>query len=114
MVMVPEHIEAVEPSLHERSPGPAGIASSNARQELLNRLRRAEGQLRGIQGMIERGEDCRKVGQQFSAVRRALDNAYVHMVVCMLQQEMAAEDASLRSRLPALLAELEHLLTRRA
>ncbi|MBK7990344.1 MAG: metal-sensing transcriptional repressor [Comamonadaceae bacterium] len=61
-----------------------------ARTDVLNRLRRAEGQLRGIQRMVERGEDCLKVAQQFSAVRRALDSTYVRMTVCLLEQEIGA------------------------
>jgi DNA-binding FrmR family transcriptional regulator len=100
---------------HAAAPG--GLDSPDVRHDLLNRLRRAEGQLRGIQGMIERGEDCGKVAQQFSAVRRALDNAFVHMSVCLLQQEISAEltegDDALRSRLPLLLGELEQMLARR-
>ena len=94
-----------------------GLLESAARNDVLNRLRRAEGQLRGIQGMIERGEDCGKVAQQFSAVRRALDSSYVHMTVCLLQQEITArlpEDDALRASLPVLLGELEALLSRRS
>ena len=35
------------------------------RTDVLNRLRRAEGQIRGVQRMIEEGESCLKIGQQF-------------------------------------------------
>ncbi|MBK6361108.1 MAG: metal-sensing transcriptional repressor [Comamonadaceae bacterium] len=87
-----------------------------ARTDVLNRLRRAEGQLRGIQRMVERGEDCLKVAQQFSAVRRALDSTYVRMTVCLLEQEIGARvapDSALASGLPAILGELETMLGRR-
>ena len=60
-----------------------------ARTDILNRLRRAEGQLRGIQRMVESGEDCLKIGQQFSAVRKALDSTYLRMTVCFLEQELS-------------------------
>jgi DNA-binding FrmR family transcriptional regulator len=43
--------------------------------DVLERLRRVEGQLRGIQRMIEEGQDCRSVVTQLSAVRAALDRA---------------------------------------
>ncbi len=102
-------IDVMRPAPDDESP--------DVRNDLLNRLRRAEGQLRGIQGMIERGEDCGKVAQQFSAVRRALDSSYVHMTVCLLQQEITArlpEDDALRASLPVLLGELEALLSRRS
>ena len=59
-----------------------------ARTDVLNRLRRAEGQLRGIQRMVEEGEDCLKIGQQFSAVRKALDSTYLRMTVCFMEQEL--------------------------
>jgi DNA-binding FrmR family transcriptional regulator len=42
---------------------------------LLNRLRRAEGQMRGVQRMIEDGRDCEAILQQLTAVRSALHTA---------------------------------------
>ena len=62
----------------------------DARTDVLNRLRRAEGQLRGIQRMVEGGEDCLKIGQQFSAVRKALDSTYLRMTMCFLEQELSS------------------------
>jgi DNA-binding FrmR family transcriptional regulator len=59
-----------------------------SRTDLLNRLKRAEGQLRGIQRMIEGGESCLDIASQMSAVRKALDSAYVRMTVCFMQQEL--------------------------
>ncbi|MDJ0471992.1 metal-sensitive transcriptional regulator, partial [Rhodococcoides fascians] len=40
---------------------------------VLNRLRRAHGQLAGVIGMIENGRDCKDVVTQLAAVSRALD-----------------------------------------
>ena len=42
---------------------------------VLNRLRRAHGQLSGVIGMIENGRDCKDVVTQLAAVSRALDKA---------------------------------------
>lgn len=64
------------------------LKDESARSDVLNRLRRAEGQLRGIQRMVEEGDDCLKIGQQFSAVRKALDSTYLRMTLCFLQQEL--------------------------
>ena len=64
------------------------LKDESARSDVLNRLRRAEGQLRGIQRMVEEGDDCLKIGQQFSAVRKALDRTYLRMTLCFLQQEL--------------------------
>ncbi|MBA4176321.1 MAG: hypothetical protein C0505_07140 [Leptothrix sp. (in: Bacteria)] len=66
------------------------LTSDDHRTDLLNRLKRAEGQLRGIQRMISEGESCLDVAGQMAAVRKALDSAYVRMTVCFMQQEMRA------------------------
>lgn len=42
-------------------------------QSLINRLKRAEGQLRGIQNMMEDGRECQDVVTQLSAVRSSID-----------------------------------------
>lgn len=43
--------------------------------DLLNRLKRAEGQMRGVQRMIEEQRDCEAILQQLTAVRSALHMA---------------------------------------
>lgn len=72
----------------------AVLDDRSARDELLNRLKRAEGQLRGIQRMIDEGEACLDIASQMAAVRKALDSTYVRMTVCFMEQELNA-------RLPA-------------
>lgn len=42
-------------------------------KKVLNRLRRAEGQIRGIQKMIEDEKECVDVITQLSAVRSSID-----------------------------------------
>lgn len=76
-----------------------------SRTDLLHRLRRAEGQLRGVQRMIEEGDDCMHIAQQIAAVRRALDSAYVRMTVCFMEQELSARMRDAKGR-PADLADL--------
>lgn len=61
---------------------------TDARTDILNRLKRAEGQLRGIQRMIEAGEPCQPVAVQMSAVRKALDSTWLRMVRCLMAQEL--------------------------
>ncbi|MCU6711529.1 metal-sensitive transcriptional regulator [Paenibacillus sp. J5C_2022] len=41
--------------------------------QLKNRVKRMEGQLRGILKMMEENQDCKKVITQLSAVRSAID-----------------------------------------
>ena len=66
----------------------ARLEDESSRTDLLNRLKRAEGQLRGIQRMIEAGDPCLDIASQMAAVRKALDSAYVRMTVCFMQQEL--------------------------
>jgi DNA-binding FrmR family transcriptional regulator len=47
---------------------------------VLNRLRRIEGQVRGLQRMIEEGKDCESVLTQLSAVKSALDRVGIHLI----------------------------------
>ncbi|MFT0212668.1 metal-sensing transcriptional repressor [Pseudomonas sp. F1_0610] len=55
-------------------------------EPLLKRLARVEGQIRGIQAMIQREAECELIAQQFSAARRALDKAYQEMLACLLEE----------------------------
>jgi DNA-binding FrmR family transcriptional regulator len=43
--------------------------------DVTKRLRRIEGQLRGIQAMLAEGRECRDVVTQLAAVRKALEQA---------------------------------------
>lgn len=65
------------------------------RRDMIVRLKRIEGQLRGIQKMIEDGAECEDVAQQLSASRKALDKAFYHMLACVVEHPasfgMAAE-----------------------
>ena len=56
---------------------------------LLNRLRRIEGQVRGLQRMIEEGRDCTDVVHQVSAVRAAIDRAGHEIVAASLRACLA-------------------------
>jgi DNA-binding FrmR family transcriptional regulator len=48
-------------------------AYSRDRANLIRRLRRIEGQVRGIERMVERGEYCVDILQQTAALRAAVD-----------------------------------------
>ena len=63
----------------------AVIKDERHKKDLVVRLRRVEGQLRGIQAMVEQGADCERVTQQLSAARRALDKAFFQVLACALQ-----------------------------
>lgn len=58
---------------------------------VLNRLRRAQGQLAGVIGMLESGRDCADVVTQLAAVSRALDRAGFKIVASGMRQCVAGE-----------------------
>jgi DNA-binding FrmR family transcriptional regulator len=74
----------------------ATIQDAKHKNDLVMRLKRIEGQLRGIQGMIGAGEDCEKIVQQVSASRKALDKAFFNILACAIQAE--AQPAERRVR----------------
>ena len=92
-----------------------GLESDASRVDILNRLKRAEGQIRGIQRMIEQGEDCLKIGQQFSAVSKALESTYLRMTLCFVEQgidSMTGPDNQQKVDKVQLLKEMEDMLAR--
>lgn len=63
----------------------------DARVAVLNRLRRAQGQLAGVISMVEAGRDCREVVTQLAAVSRALDRAGFKIVATNMRQCVAGD-----------------------
>ena len=51
------------------------VRSSELNAELSARMRRIEGQVRGVQRMIEEGRDCPEILQQMTAIRSAVHQA---------------------------------------
>jgi len=49
------------------------------KEDLLKRLRRIEGQVRGVARMVEEDRDCREVLQQLSAIRAAANQVSLLM-----------------------------------
>lgn len=91
----------------------AALSTDADRTDLLNRLKRAEGQLRGIQRMIEEGQPCLDIASQMAAVRKALDSTYVRMTVCFMQQELQTRlgaDPQQQAQIAPLLDDVQALL----
>ncbi|MGW7327130.1 metal-sensitive transcriptional regulator [Streptomyces sp. NPDC054840] len=78
----------------------------NAVSSVLNRLRRAQGQLAGVIAMIEAGRDCKDVVTQLAAVSKALDRAGFKIVASGMRQCMSNAD---ESQAPMTEEELEKL-----
>jgi DNA-binding FrmR family transcriptional regulator len=67
---------------------PAGVAP------IINRIKRAQGQLAGVLRLLEEGRDCEDVVTQLAAVSKALDRAGFAIVATGLQQCLKAGDGA--------------------
>ena len=84
---------------------------SATKEQLLTRLRRIEGQTRGIQAMVDDDRWCPEILQQIAAIQAALDKVALglaegHVKHCM------AEGADDPRRLEDMTTELMHALGR--
>lgn len=66
----------------------------NTTDEVIKRLRRAEGQLGGVIRMLQEGRDCEDVITQLAAVSRAVDKAGFRLVAGGLRTCVTANDQS--------------------
>ncbi len=51
------------------------IQNQDAKEKLIQRLRRVEGQIRGVETMLDEERDCQEILQQLSAIRSAVQGA---------------------------------------
>jgi len=55
-------------------------------KSVLNRLKRAQGQIAGVARMIEEGRDCKDIVTQLAAVSKALDRAGFAVIATGLRE----------------------------
>ncbi|WP_147796724.1 metal-sensitive transcriptional regulator [Cellulomonas sp. Y8] len=60
--------------------------------KVVNRLKRAQGQLAAVVRMIEEGQDCEPVVTQLSAVSKALDRAGFAIIASGMKQCLTDPD----------------------
>lgn len=65
-----------------------------ASDDVLTRLRRAEGQLRGVQRLLEEGADCKAVITQLTAAQSALHRAGLRLMAAGMRHCLADPDAA--------------------
>lgn len=70
---------------------------ADERKRILNRLKRLEGQVRGLQAMIESGQECEAVLTQVMAAKSALNQVGLHIVghamkECLITDELATRE----------------------
>lgn len=99
-----------------RTDTPGGIVANMKLPEehsvdVLKRLRRVEGQVRGIQAMIEEGRECSDVVTQFAAAIRALERSGFKflantMAECNRHPDAAASEGYTADKLEKLFLQL--------
>ena len=73
------------------------IQDPEIKTDLLRRLRRLEGQARGVARMIEDGRECQEILQQLAAIRAAAHQTSLRVVrsyafECMQSSEMSPQE----------------------
>lgn len=83
------HTHAPEPDASFGSDHPVVSPTAAAAGPILERLRRVEGQIRGVQRMIEERQECEAVLTQLLAARAALDRVAGQVVAAHLEECLA-------------------------
>ena len=86
------------------------IENQQTKENLIKRLRRIEGQLRGVQAMLEEERDCREIMQQLSAVSAAVKSTsrvffedYAALCLADMDRDQPEENQALLREMVALL-----------
>jgi DNA-binding FrmR family transcriptional regulator len=80
------------------------IETGTEKTNLLNRLRRIEGQVRGVQRMIEEAKPCDDIVAQLSATKAALDRVSILIIAhrmreCLTEEEQADANTAIEQAL---------------
>ena len=81
----------------------SGAAEPADKKALLNRLRRVEGQVRGVAGMVEEDRYCIDILHQIQAIRSALGRVEDtilknHAACCVAEAIESADEAEQRTK----------------
>jgi DNA-binding FrmR family transcriptional regulator len=69
------------------------IHSPEDRERIYHRLRRIEGQVRGVQRMLEQERDCRELIQQIAAIRSAVQQTGLEVMRTYAGQCLSEPDS---------------------
>ena len=72
---------------------PVAVHDADAQRKIVNRLRRAHGQLAAVINAVESDASCRDVVQQLAAVSKALDRAGFLIISTALKECLTDPDS---------------------
>jgi len=75
------------------------ITEDAERKKIVNRLKRLEGQIRGLQTMIESGKECEAVLTQVMAAKSALNQVGMHIIGHSMKHCLIDDDNKTRDEL---------------
>lgn len=80
------------------------------KKDIITRLRRIEGQVKGIEGMIEDGAQCKDILVQIAAVRAAINKVGSLMLINSAGDCIIANDSEQSKKLEELISTLTMFL----
>ncbi|KAF0207253.1 MAG: metal-sensitive transcriptional regulator [Actinomycetota bacterium] len=80
-------------------PDTVAVGNDEERKRIVNRLKRLEGQIRGLQTMIESGKDCDAVLTQITAAKSALNQVGLHIIGYSMKTCLTEDSARSRDEL---------------
>jgi DNA-binding FrmR family transcriptional regulator len=86
----------MEPIMAQEAAAVPYDVSEDERRKIINRLRRLEGQIRGLQSMVESGQECEAVLTQIMAAKSALNQVGLHMIGHSMKSCLVNESAQSR------------------
>ena len=93
------------------------IENNESKQKLIQRLRRIEGQVRGVQSMLEEERDCREIMQQLTAIHSAVQSTsraffqdYAAVCLSEMDEEKARTGSGMQVKREKILQEMIALL----
>lgn len=78
------------------APAAPGYRTEHQR-DVINRLKRIEGQVRGLIDMVEDGRSCEDVAQQMSAARKAMDKAFYRMMATSVMEAVSTSESEVHT-----------------
>ena len=83
-------------------------------QDLLHRLRRIEGQIRGLEAMVQRHDTCHNILTQVAAVHGALGKVARMLEACSMAENMMQLDQTIEWDLSAVRDVIDRVLGRQS
>ncbi|TNF58135.1 MAG: metal-sensitive transcriptional regulator [Burkholderiales bacterium] len=84
---------AATPKTPKNTTPKPSVYRSEHQRDVVNRLKRIEGQVRGLIDMVEAGRPCEDVAQQMSAARKAMDKAFYRMMACSVMEAVTTTES---------------------